>query len=139
MRPLALRYVAAVSIRRVHMALGIEGLALLRLWPDGDREQVRSRIADVARFVEGWDAGELGAVGDVEEVDSRAGYDAKAAIYDDAPNPIIAPEQLAVWPILDRVAPGCALDAACGTGRHAARLLDGGHTVVAVDAAPRML
>ena len=123
----------------MHMALGIEGLALLRLWPDGDREQVQSRIADVARFVEGWDSAEPGAVGDVEEVDSRAGYDAKAAIYDDAPNPVIAAEQRAVWPILDRVAPGCALDAACGTGRHAARLLDCGHTVVAVDAAPRML
>ena len=121
------------------MALGIEGLALLRLWPDGDREQVQSRIADVARFVEGWDAAEPGAVGDVEEVDSRTGYDAKAVNYDDEPNPIIAAEQRTVWPILDRVAPGRALDAACGTGRHAARLLDRGHTVVAVDASPGML
>ena len=87
----------------------------------------------------GWDSGDPSAVAAGEEVDSRAGYDAKAAIYDDAPNPIIAAEQRAVWPIVDGVAPGCALDAACGTGRHAARLLDRGHTVVAVDAAPGML
>jgi hypothetical protein len=79
------------------MALGIEGLALLRLWPDGDRDQVRARIADVARFVELWDPAQPGFV--AEEIDSRAGYDAKAAEYDDAPNPIIVAEQRAVWPI----------------------------------------
>ena len=37
------------------------------------------------------------------------------------------------------VAPGAALDAACGTGRHARRLAELGHHVIGVDASPAML
>ena len=41
--------------------------------------------------------------------------------------------------ILDRLPIGDALDAACGTGRHAAHLAKLGHRVVGVDASPEML
>jgi ubiquinone/menaquinone biosynthesis C-methylase UbiE len=41
--------------------------------------------------------------------------------------------------MLDRVPPGAALDAACGTGRHTAQLVARGHRVVGVDASPEML
>jgi ubiquinone/menaquinone biosynthesis C-methylase UbiE len=48
-------------------------------------------------------------------------------------------EQAAVWEILDLVVPGRALDAACGTGRHAGHLVELGHRVVGVDLTPEML
>jgi SAM-dependent methyltransferase len=41
--------------------------------------------------------------------------------------------------ILDRVPVGVVLDAACGTGRHAAYLASLGHTVIGVDSSPGML
>jgi SAM-dependent methyltransferase len=41
--------------------------------------------------------------------------------------------------ILDGVPVGIALDAACGTGRHAAHLASLGHTVIGVDTSPAML
>jgi hypothetical protein len=66
----------------------------------------------------------------------EAGYDVKASTYDDMPNPIIVMEQPAVWEMLDRIAPGRAVDA---TGRHAGRLLDREHPVIAVDAATLIL
>jgi SAM-dependent methyltransferase len=44
-----------------------------------------------------------------------------------------------VWSILEQLAPGDALDAACGTGRHAKHLVGLGHRVVGVDSSPEML
>jgi SAM-dependent methyltransferase len=44
-----------------------------------------------------------------------------------------------VWGLLDELPPGRALDAACGTGRHAAHLAERGHEVTGVDASPEML
>ena len=41
--------------------------------------------------------------------------------------------------VLDTLPVGAALDAACGTGRLAARLRDRGHEVIGVDASPAML
>ncbi len=41
--------------------------------------------------------------------------------------------------MIDELPPGDALDAACGTGRHAAYLLQRGHRVIGVDGSPRML
>ena len=69
-----------------------------------------------------------------------AGYAEWAEMYD-GPNPLIETEELVVRPILERVAePGVqALDAACGTGRHAAYLHDRGCTVTGVDQSLEML
>jgi SAM-dependent methyltransferase/catechol 2,3-dioxygenase-like lactoylglutathione lyase family enzyme len=44
-----------------------------------------------------------------------------------------------VWRLLERITPGRALDAPCGTGRHTLRLAELGHDVVAVDATDAML
>jgi SAM-dependent methyltransferase len=41
--------------------------------------------------------------------------------------------------VLDTLPTGAAMDAACGTGRLAARLRDRGHQVIGVDASPAML
>ena len=59
--------------------------------------------------------------------------------YDNPGNPLIRLEQPVVWSILDAVAPGAALDAACGTGRHARRLAELGHHVIGVDASSAMV
>ena len=40
---------------------------------------------------------------------------------------------------MDSVPPGRALDAACGTGRHAGHLVALGHTVLGIDITPEML
>jgi SAM-dependent methyltransferase len=44
-----------------------------------------------------------------------------------------------VHALIDETTPGRALDAACGTGRHARKLADAGHEVVGVDVSPEML
>jgi SAM-dependent methyltransferase len=44
-----------------------------------------------------------------------------------------------VWELLEAAPPGRALDAACGTGRHARRLVELGHQVTGVDLTPEML
>jgi ubiquinone/menaquinone biosynthesis C-methylase UbiE len=48
-------------------------------------------------------------------------------------------EQAVVRGLLERVPPGRALDAACGTGRHAAWLAGRGHRVLGVDQSAAML
>jgi ubiquinone/menaquinone biosynthesis C-methylase UbiE len=74
-----------------------------------------------------------------EHQQPRAGYALWAATYDRPGNPIVEVEEPAVQAILDRLAPGLALDVACGTGRHARFLGARGHRVVGVDASPEML
>jgi ubiquinone/menaquinone biosynthesis C-methylase UbiE len=97
-----------------------------------------ARIEEIRHIVSGADdLYELGI--DVPTVDARSGYARWAATYDRGGNPLISLEQPAVWELLDAKAPGIALDAACGTGRHARHLADGGHTVIGVDGSAEML
>lgn len=74
----------------------------------------------------------------VRELDSRAGYAFSAATYDTVENPLLTTEQPIVEAIVADVPPGDALDAACGTGRHAKHLARR-HRVTGVDASPEML
>jgi ubiquinone/menaquinone biosynthesis C-methylase UbiE len=68
------------------------------------------------------------------------GYTEWAATYD-GPNPMIELEESVVLPLLARLAaPGrSALDAACGTGRHAAVLNSHGCVTVGIDQSEAML
>ncbi|MFF5173421.1 class I SAM-dependent methyltransferase [Micromonospora sp. NPDC000089] len=121
--------------------IGLEGVALLRATAgdDGlDREFVEARLTEVRRLLDEaapavGEGVERGAVGTID------GYRAWAATYDQPGNPLIEVEQPVVRAILDGLPPGRALDAACGTGRHAAHLIARGHTVVGVDSSPAML
>jgi len=72
------------------------------------------------------------------EHEVESGYTEWAPRYD-GPNPAIAAEQPIVHRMLEAVAPGVALDAACGTGRHAAKLAELGHRVIGVDTTNAML
>jgi SAM-dependent methyltransferase len=120
--------------------LGLEGVALLRAFAgdDFDRRFVEARIAETRALLERA-APELGEGAEVGEVSTVDGYRAWSASYDLPGNPLIDLEQPLVRRILDAIPPGRALDAACGTGRHAAYLAGLGHQVTGVDSSPDML
>jgi SAM-dependent methyltransferase len=126
-------------VRLDELLVGTAGLALLRNLYDGSDAQASQRLAEVRSILNrddehARDAGEL-----IAESEPRAGYAVWAASYDEPGNPIVALEQPAVWGLIDGLPPRRALDAACGTGRHAARLVALGHEVAGVDLTPEML
>ncbi len=73
------------------------------------------------------------------EFDPKEGYTLWSDSYDEPGNPIIALEEAVVRDLIRPVTPGRALDAACGTGRHAEHLARLGHQVLGVDVTPDML
>src|SRR5262245_26598850 len=126
-------------VRLRELLLGVEGLALLRHLYDGDDADADRRLDEVRRVLDDFasDGGEL-----TTESDARTGYRAWSDNYDEPGNPLIALEEPAVWALVDAAdpAPGAeALDAACGTGRHARHLVDRGYQVVGTDLTPEML
>jgi ubiquinone/menaquinone biosynthesis C-methylase UbiE len=120
--------------------VGLEGLALLRAWSgDHDRAFVEARLAEVRLLLDRDDLADHAGV-EVARADVAAGYRHWAATYDDEPrNALFDIDEPVVHEILDALPPGDALDAACGTGRFAAALVERGHRVVGVDTSPEML
>jgi ubiquinone/menaquinone biosynthesis C-methylase UbiE len=117
--------------------LAVEGLAMMRsvvVQP----ARARERSAEIRRIVEKFDQFPQSLRYPVTEYDVDAGYTRWAPSYD-GPNPAIEAEEPVVEELLAGIAPGVALDAACGTGRHAARLARLGHRVIGVDATEAML
>ena len=119
------------------LLLGVSGVAILRHW-GLDSDVVQDQVATMARLL---DRHREGAWKHVErpEQSVTAGYTDWAAVYDDPGNPILSAEQPAVWELLKGYPVGQALDAACGTGRHAGYLAELGHEVWGIDATPAML
>ena len=118
--------------------LGLEGVALLRAFAGQyDREFTLARLRDMGELLESPDA--FGTGHEARPIATREGYDSWAPSYDGQPNQLLELEQPVVREILDRLPVGIALDAGCGTGRHAAYLAALGHTVVGVDSSPGML
>jgi ubiquinone/menaquinone biosynthesis C-methylase UbiE len=120
--------------------LGLEGVALLRAHAgDGfDRGFVDARIAETRRLLDDA-AATLGAGVEFGQLGVTEGYRIWSATYDEPGNPLIEVEQPLVRDILSRLTPGTALDAACGTGRHAEYLAGLGHRVIGVDGSLEML
>ena len=131
-------YGMARLVRREEFLLGVEGAALLRRFIDGDDDFVAERIAAIRRLAESLD-GDRSKATAVPELDVEDGYAEWAQVYDEMPNPLIRAEQPLVDDALADVGPGRALDAACGTGRHAAHLVASGHSTVGVDRSAAML
>jgi SAM-dependent methyltransferase len=127
------------NIRPREVLLGFEGLALMRQLYEGDDRAAQARVEEIRRIVSPELEAQFGAGFPVPELGVREGYTAWSATYDRPGNPLIAAEQPAVWSLLDELEPGRALDAACGTGRHTARLVELGHQVIGVDLTPAML
>jgi ubiquinone/menaquinone biosynthesis C-methylase UbiE len=117
--------------------LGLQGVALFRAFTgEYDREFTQARLAEVRALL---DAAELGEGGTAVPVGIADSYDDWAPFYDEPGNAMLEREQPIVREILDGLPVGVALDAACGTGRHAAYLASLGHRVIGVDASPGML
>jgi ubiquinone/menaquinone biosynthesis C-methylase UbiE len=121
--------------------LGMEGLALLRAWAgdDGyDERFVRARLGEVRRLLDDPElAGHPGVQVGAGATD--AVYERWSASYDDPGNALFDLDEPFFDEVLDILPAGDALDAACGTGRLAARLRDRGHQVIGVDASAAML
>jgi SAM-dependent methyltransferase len=133
---LAYRARMARHTRLRELLVAIEGLALHRHLYDGSDEAAARRLGEVRRIL--GDEAFVSSEATVE-LDPRVGYRAWSETYDEPGNPIIAVEEPVVRSILDRLPIGRALDAACGTGRHARHLAERGHEVVGIDVTPEML
>lgn len=118
--------------------LGLEGLAILRAW-EVDVATVKVRAQRIVEIT-----GQLGDKPwsnpiDASEQTVTAGYAEWAANYDSPGNPVLLAEEPVVRELVARYPAGVALDAACGTGRHAAYLAAAGHRVTGIDSTPEML
>jgi SAM-dependent methyltransferase len=123
-----------VSLRE--LLAGVEGLALLRNLYDGSDAAAAERLQELRLVL---DDPALGAAEPTPEHDAASGYAIWSDSYDEPGNPIVAIEERVVAELLAQRPLGAALDAACGTGRHARTLVDLGHTVAGVDLTPAML
>jgi SAM-dependent methyltransferase len=120
------------------LMLGVEGLAMLRLLYADAADRRAARVADVRDVLARIDhdaalAESLGSEYGVED-----GYAQWSQTYD-RPLRLFAIEGPPVQRLLDGLAPGEVLDAACGTGRYAAYLAARGHAVTGVDQSTDML
>jgi ubiquinone/menaquinone biosynthesis C-methylase UbiE len=123
-----------VSLRE--LIAGVEGLALLRNLYDGSDEAAAERLTELRRVL---DDPALGAAEPTPEHDAASGYAIWSDSYDEPGNPVIAIEEAVVGELIATRPAGPALDAACGTGRHARTLVEHGHTVSGFDLTPEML
>jgi SAM-dependent methyltransferase len=126
----------ARHVRLRELLVGVEGLALLRHLYDGSDAEADQRLTEVGRIL---DDAAFAAVEPTSEADPQSGYGSWSQRYDEPGNPIIDLEQPAVWSLMEALPPGPALDAACGTGRHARQLVALGHEVTGIDITPEML
>jgi len=118
--------------------VGMAGLSILRNWLR-EPDVASARFEELKRFLANPESPPLGLRLDIPHEEVESGYGRWAAAYDTAANPLIRVEQPAVRALIDALPPGTALDAACGTGRHARYLHERGHHVVGIDASPAML
>jgi ubiquinone/menaquinone biosynthesis C-methylase UbiE len=103
-----------------------------------DLPLARERMREIRSIVEHPDEFPNSLEFPITRYDFEDGYTEWAPSYD-GPNPAIEAEQPIVRAMVQDLTPGTALDAACGTGRHAAMLAELGWDVVGVDATPAML
>jgi SAM-dependent methyltransferase len=118
--------------------LAVEGLAMARNIITSP-EVMAARAAEIAGLVAAADTDLLASRIPVSSYEVDAGYTLWAPRYDTMDNAVIEAETPIVADLLRGVPAGVALDAACGTGRHAAMLAELGWKVVGVDATEAML
>ncbi|CAN5862637.1 hypothetical protein BH24ACT3_BH24ACT3_04710 [soil metagenome] len=117
--------------------LAVQGFAIIRSCLT-DPSATRPRLDEVREIAEHLGEFPHSLEIPMTEHDVVGGYTEWSSRYG-GPNPAIACEEPVVHALLDAMPVGFALDAACGTGRHAARLSALGHEVIGVDATPAML
>jgi ubiquinone/menaquinone biosynthesis C-methylase UbiE len=105
----------------------------------GDEAFVEARIAEIRELLADPALAETRGVEAVPgAISTDEVYRGWAASYD-GPNTMIELEQPLMHELLAELPVGTALDAACGTGRHAAYLAELGHRVIGVDGNAEML
>src|SRR5687767_12536021 len=117
--------------RVVDYVIAIEGMAMVRSLTRSPAD-VAARAAEVSMMVASADSDLLAEPIHLTRYDVEDGYSAWAPRYD-GPNPAIETEAPVVRAMIEALTPGVALDAACGTGRHAAMLAELGWAVIGVD------
>jgi ubiquinone/menaquinone biosynthesis C-methylase UbiE len=127
------------TVRLGELLLGTEGAALFRGLLEGSDEFIEGRVEAIRQLVAGFDGDRLSAGLEVTELDVGEGYAAWAPIYDAMSNGLIRAEAPLVASVTSDLPIGVALDAACGTGRHAEWLSAAGHATTGIDASPAML
>jgi ubiquinone/menaquinone biosynthesis C-methylase UbiE len=75
----------------------------------------------------------------IAHMDPREGYNRWAETYDQTPNPVVSMDNRYTLHLLAPKAGERILDAACGTGRHFAAILQAGSQLIGIDFAPGML
>ena len=96
--------------------LGLEGVALMRAFAgEYDRAFTDARIAEVRDLLDR--AADLGPGADVPSMLVADGYDGWAVTYDGEDNGCFPLRDDVLTPMLDRLTPGRALDAAVGPAR----------------------
>src|SRR5215469_14416677 len=127
-----------VYVHPLAYLVGLEGVALLRAFAgEYDRDFTEARLAEVRELLDSALSTHPGA--DAEVLTTVEAYRAWSQFYDRPGNGLFDVEQGIVRDILDGLPRGIALDAACGTGRHAEYLASIGHEVIGVDISPDML
>lgn len=119
--------------------LGLAGLGLLRRWYDEDAADHRNRLVEIAGQYDASDILQFSFA--TPELDVETGYTQWSEKYDGPGNSMIDAEESVMKPRIAALhEPGMtALDAGCGTGRHAAELLSVGYEVIGTDATEPML
>jgi len=130
---------ATAEIFAAHYFAGILGVSIVRRWYE-DGAFNEARLQELAAVLAGRHEFPHSLVLEPLEHDLLDGYARWADTYDGA-NPLIDAEEPHVHALLaPLLGPGVrALDAACGTGRHAAHLAARGCDVVGVDQSAEML
>ncbi len=119
--------------------IGMEGMALMRAWAgDFDREFVIARLAEVRRLLDDDElVGHPGVL--IERGETANAYRQWSTSYDEPGNGLFELDEPTVYAITDALPIGTVVDAACGTGRFTAHLVDRGHRVLGVDSSAEML
>lgn len=110
------------TVNAGHYFLAVQGMALIRTIFD-DLSAATSRADEVRTIAADLDEFPHSLAIPLIQHEVEDGYTQWAPVYD-GPNPAIEGEQPVVHGILAELPVGVALDAACGTGRHAAKLAE---------------
>lgn len=129
----------ATDMRFQELVIGIQGLALLRSAVTGDSDFRRARMEEIRSLANPGDDRWPAAEQDIPEVGLDDAYASWAGVYDSEPNGLIEVEEPLVHALIEHAPRGRALDAACGTGRHTAALVQSGYASIGVDQSPAML